>query len=223
MRRWSSAKAPRCTRPPTCSTQGVLSRQDETAHTTQTQSHSGHLAFQSPMRHPIDIDEPVALEGRRHVRICVTASAVPAQVYQDIGGALRHLHARGIAHLDVKPENIYRSPEGYKLGDFGSAARLPCPAGETIEEGDARYLAPELLQDDITQLDKADMWALGASLYEKHTGKPLPKSGTEYRRIRSGRGLPRAASRWSVTNPVRVADPFSRRGDAVAPSMRVSC
>ena len=54
--------------------------------------------------------------------------------------ALLHLHARGIAHLDVKPDNIYTTPEGaYKLGDFG----LACPCSGVThtlppEEGDSR-------------------------------------------------------------------------------------
>ncbi len=54
--------------------------------------------------------------------------------------ALQHLHARGIAHLDVKPDNIYTTPDGaYKLGDFG----LACPRGGVThtlspEEGDSR-------------------------------------------------------------------------------------
>ena len=57
--------------------------------------------------------------------------------------ALQHLHARGIAHLDVKPDNIYTTPDGaYKLGDFG----LACPRGGVThtlspEEGDSRCAA----------------------------------------------------------------------------------
>ena len=62
--------------------------------------------------------------------------------------ALQHLHARGIAHLDVKPDNIYTTPGGaYKLGDFG----LACPRGGVThtlspEEGDSRCAACTMCQ-----------------------------------------------------------------------------
>ena len=62
--------------------------------------------------------------------------------------ALQHLHARGIAHLDVKPDNIYTTPDGaYKLGDFG----LACPRGGVTltlspEEGDSRCASCTICQ-----------------------------------------------------------------------------
>lgn len=65
--------------------------------------------------------------------------------------ALAHLHAHGVAHLDVKPDNIYTvesmegcgsgSGEGLlvcKLGDFGQATRLDCPRAAVVNEGDSR-------------------------------------------------------------------------------------
>ncbi|KAJ9530963.1 hypothetical protein QJQ45_028750 [Haematococcus lacustris] len=100
--------------------------------------------------------------------------------------ALKHCHDLGLAHLDVKPDNIYRaqpqvpSAAGasgtatYKLGDFGLATAKN--AKGPMLEGDVRYLAPELLagKDNEAGLDKADMFALGATLYELATGSPLP-------------------------------------------------
>lgn len=66
-----------------------------------------------------------------------------------IGQALRWLHERGFAHLDVKPDNILickrREPEGsrtdwqFKLSDFGLTARV---ADEAFGDGDCRYLPP---------------------------------------------------------------------------------
>ena len=54
--------------------------------------------------------------------------------------ALQHLHSKGIAHMDVKPDNMFTVGEGvYKLGDFGLARPLgPCPDALQLEEGDSR-------------------------------------------------------------------------------------
>lgn len=116
------------------------------------------------------------------------------QVYKDVSRALRHLHAMGIAHLDVKPENIYLGRRGqdgadgarecYKLGDFGMATRVPLVPGVPLKDGDARYMSPEQFREGLAHPDRADMWALGASLLEVHTGRALPKTGPEYHRLR---------------------------------------
>lgn len=100
--------------------------------------------------------------------------------------ALAHLHARGTVHLDVKPENIYRTESGtYKLGDFGLAT---LKAGKWhVSEGDARYCPHELLQGNHHALDKADIFCLGATLYELATASPLPTGGANYQKIRQGK------------------------------------
>ena len=62
--------------------------------------------------------------------------------------ALVHLHSHGIAHLDVKPDNIYTWGEFegerdmarvYKLGDFGQATRFDCRQAMNVIEGDSRW------------------------------------------------------------------------------------
>jgi serine/threonine protein kinase len=82
------------------------------------------------------------------------------------------LHNKGIVHLDIKPENILESFSGkFKLGDLGMSRLLSQVVEEhDIPEGDARYLAYELLNEDpsasIPDLTKADMFALGITFYE---------------------------------------------------------
>lgn len=100
------------------------------------------------------------------------------QALHQIAKALQFIHGRGIAHLDVKPDNIYVKNGVYKLGDFGCATltdkSLP------IEEGDARYMPQEILNEKYDHLDKVDIFSLGASIYELIRGSPLPESGSQF-------------------------------------------
>ena len=56
-----------------------------------------------------------------------------------------------------------------------------------VEEGDCRYMARELLNDDFSALDKVDIFALGLTLLEAATGVDLPRNGTLWHEIRDGR------------------------------------
>lgn len=92
-----------------------------------------------------------------------------------IARALQYIHERGIAHLDVKPENIYAKNGIYKLGDFGCATLLDNSL--PIEEGDARYMPQEILNEKYDHLDKVDIFSLGVSVYELLRGTSLPEAG----------------------------------------------
>ncbi|GFQ08376.1 wee1-like protein kinase [Phtheirospermum japonicum] len=95
-------------------------------------------------------------------------------MYQ-IAKALQFMHRRGIAHLDVKPDNIYVKNGVYKLGDFGCATLID--KSLPIEEGDARYMPQEILNENYDNLDKVDIFSLGASIYELVRESRLPESG----------------------------------------------
>lgn len=68
----------------------------------------------------------------------------------DLLSALQHLHSHGFIHLDLKPANVLMTASGrLKLGDFGLLLELKHKGRVTSEddaqEGDSRYMAPELL------------------------------------------------------------------------------
>ena len=73
-------------------------------------------------------------------------------------------------HLDIKPDNILMNGDEYKLGDLGLSRIAKRSKGEEVIEGDARYLAWEILNEssieNLPDLTKADIFSLGISLYE---------------------------------------------------------
>lgn len=82
--------------------------------------------------------------------------------------ALQYAHDKGIVHRDIKPENLLIDREGrVKIADFGIASLI----GATGEQsGTPPYMAPE--QSAHNTVDhRADIYALGAVLYEMLTGE----------------------------------------------------
>jgi serine/threonine-protein kinase len=97
---------------------------------------------------------------------------------QQIASALGAAHELGLVHRDVKPGNILLDAEGNGLlTDFGIARRLavqrggdgPTLAGTGLPVGTPQYMAPEQLRGENVD-QRADVYALGAVLYESLTG-----------------------------------------------------
>lgn len=109
------------------------------------------------------------------------------EILRQICLALQHMHSRHVVHMDVKPDNIYVVDETtYKLGDLGLATSSSCNRQCNIEEGDGRYIPSEVLNGQTTDLQKADMFMLGITLYELTTCMDLPTGGQAYQSLRRG-------------------------------------
>jgi serine/threonine-protein kinase len=85
---------------------------------------------------------------------------------RELLGALSHIHAAGIVHRDVKPQNVLIAPDGdAKLIDFGIA--LPKDATALTRTGHllgtARYIAPEVMNGDLAT-ERSDLYSCGVML-----------------------------------------------------------
>ncbi|XP_040829422.1 membrane-associated tyrosine- and threonine-specific cdc2-inhibitory kinase isoform X2 [Ochotona curzoniae] len=99
--------------------------------------------------------------------------------------ALAHLHSQGLVHLDVKPANIFLGPRGRcKLGDFGLLVELGAIGAGEAQEGDPRYMAPELLQGSCGTA--ADIFSLGLTVLEVACNMELPHGGEGWQQLRQG-------------------------------------
>ena len=114
------------------------------------------------------------------------------RIANQVASALVHTSQKGIVHRDVKPENILVTRGSVaKLMDFSIAKRIrPTPeapvtlAGEGL--GTMHYVPPEQIYDAANVDERADVYALGCTLYHMLTGTPpfkAPKGQAKRRGI----------------------------------------
>src|SRR4051812_41351310 len=113
----------------------------------------------------------------------VVDSRQPAEMFRIVARlgiqaaeALQHAHDQGVLHRDIKPGNLMLDAEGrLYVTDFG-LARIGADAGVTMTGdliGTLRYMAPEQALANRPVIDhRADVYSLGATLYELLTLEP---------------------------------------------------
>jgi hypothetical protein len=127
--------------------------------------------------------------------------AQAAELTETLARAVHFTHQQGVIHRDLKPANVLLAADGTpKVADFGLAKRLKADAAQTRSGeivGTPNYMAPEQVgRGGPSRVGTpADVYALGAILYEMLTGRP-PFHGK---------------TAWDVLTEVMSADPTPPR------------
>lgn len=92
-----------------------------------------------------------------------------------LADALEYIHARGVVHLDIKPENVLvvDGGENIKLLDFGIARieGMETPISRNALVGTVSYMSPEQMQNSRVTSAQSDIYSLGVMMYELFTGR----------------------------------------------------
>nr|WP_276308460.1 serine/threonine-protein kinase [Rubritalea profundi] len=98
-----------------------------------------------------------------------------SRLISDMCRGLEHAHDAGLIHRDIKPANVLIDDSAHpKIVDFGLARPLSNTHDGGTIYGTKGYTAPEVLTDPNNIDQRADIFSVGAMLYELLTGQMPP-------------------------------------------------
>ncbi len=105
-----------------------------------------------------------------------------AELLETVARAMHYAHGHGILHRDLKPANILMTRDGVpKISDFGLVKQLETDGGQTSTGavlGTPSFMPPEQARGEPQLTTLADVYSLGAVLYNLLTGRPPFLSAT---------------------------------------------
>ncbi|XP_061678490.1 wee1-like protein kinase [Syngnathoides biaculeatus] len=184
----------------------------------------GHMLIQNEYCNGGTLSDVIADNARRLTRL---SELELKDLLLQVARGLKYIHSMSLVHMDIKPSNIFISrklsscDEGddedglntnvvYKIGDLGHVTRAN---NRQVEEGDSRYLANEVLQEDCSNLVKADIFALALTVVSAAGAEPLPRNGDAWHEIRRGKlpAVPQVLSPEFVSLLQLMIDPDATR------------
>lgn len=122
------------------------------------------------------VPETVYSISRRHQKHSMPLPLLYVKLYlYQLSRALAHIHALGICHRDIKPQNLLVNPQNQqlKLCDFGSAKALVKGEPNVSYICSRYYRAPELIFGSTDYTTAIDIWSQGCVGAELLLGQPL--------------------------------------------------
>ncbi|ODV77800.1 Pkinase-domain-containing protein [Suhomyces tanzawaensis NRRL Y-17324] len=142
---------------------------------------------------------------------------------KQLSSALQFLRDKSLVHRDIKPQNLLLCPpvhskkefnDGHfvglwempilKIADFGFARFLPSTSMAETLCGSPLYMAPEILRYEKYNA-KADLWSVGAVLYEMTVGKPPFKAGNHIELLKN---IEKAHDKIKFPSSAQVPEPL---------------
>ncbi|XP_077373283.1 wee1-like protein kinase [Festucalex cinctus] len=186
----------------------------------------GHMLIQNEYCNGGTLSDMMADNAQHHARL---SELELKDLLLQVARGLKYIHSMSLVHMDIKPSNIFISRKSvsscdeadddedglnssvvYKIGDLGHVTRA---TNHQVEEGDSRYLANEVLQEDCSNLAKADIFALALTVVSAAGAEPLPRNGDAWHEIRQGKlpAVPQVLSPEFLSLLTRMIDPDPTR------------
>src|SRR5256712_7330799 len=143
--------------------------------------HAGHVEEVLYYTMPLIEGESLRAKLAREGALPITDTV---RILRDVVDALAYAHRHGVAHRDIKPDNVLISDHHAVVTDFGVAKALGEATGETsltsvgVTLGTPAYMAPEQAAADPHVDHRCDIYAVGTLAYEMLTGRPPFSGGT---------------------------------------------
>ncbi|XP_076037994.1 serine/threonine-protein kinase Chk1-like [Oratosquilla oratoria] len=116
--------------------------------------------------------------ARSRSTLAVSPKRRPKTTSHSLEEGVDYLHSRGVAHRDLKPQNVLLTEDNVvKLADFGMAALFVVEGEEVAVKGcvgTVHYMTPKVFESPFYNGPPVDLWACGVILFGMSTAGAFP-------------------------------------------------